>query len=173
MKRRTKLLSVVIATIMIAGWHIATAQSRAPISIVEHIRAGRLHTVVISDSVMALLAPAPKGATPDNESASQENQEEAAPKVINGKMVGYRVQVFSDNNPRTSKNEAKSKQRSVSERFPAWRTYITFNSPYWRLKVGDFRTQNEANEAAEELRRAFPGNAKEIRVVRDRINVSN
>ncbi|MDE7238043.1 MAG: SPOR domain-containing protein [Paramuribaculum sp.] len=53
------------------------------------------------------------------------------------------------------------------------RTYVTYNSPYWRLRVGDFRTQAEAAAAAEELRQAFPRSAKEIRVVRDNINSVN
>ena len=81
------------------------------------------------------------------------------------------VQVFSDNNARTAKNEARSKQRIISSRFPQYQTYVMYTSPYWRLKVGDFRTQQEANNAAEELRRAFPAYSKEIRVVRDRVTV--
>jgi len=64
------------------------------------------------------------------------------------------VQVFSDNNVRTAKAEAASKQRVISARFPQYQTYVRYTSPYWRLKVGDFRTQQEANAAAEELRKA-------------------
>lgn len=87
-------------------------------------------------------------------------------------MAGYRVQVFSDNNTRTAKTEANSKQRIISSRFPQYQTYVMYTSPYWRLKVGDFRTQQEATAAADELRKAFPAYSKEIRVVRDRVNIS-
>ena len=86
-------------------------------------------------------------------------------------MAGYRVQVFSDNNQRTAKNEARSKSRSIGSRFPKYRTYVSYTSPYWRLRVGDFRTRQEATAAADELREAFPSYSKEIRVVRDRINL--
>ena len=86
---------------------------------------------------------------------------------------GYRIQVFSDNNVRTAKAEAASKQRIISARFPQYQTYVRYTSPYWRLKVGDFRTQQEANDAADELRKAFPAYSKEIRVVRDRISLPN
>ena len=88
-------------------------------------------------------------------------------------MAGFRVQVFSDNNARTAKNEARSKQRTISSRFPQYQTYVMYTSPYWRLKVGDFRTQQEANNAADELRKAFPAYSKEIRVVRDRVNIND
>ena len=89
-----------------------------------------------------------------------------------GRMAGYRVQVFSDNNARTAKNEARSKQRTIASRFPKYQTYVMYTSPYWRLKVGDFRTMQEAQDAANEIGRAFPAFKKEIRVVRDRVNIT-
>ncbi len=87
------------------------------------------------------------------------------------KTAGFRVQVFSDNNQRTAKNEARTKARIIGERFPELRTYVTYTSPYWRLKVGDFRTQRDAQAAADDIRQAFPSYGKEIRVVRDRVNL--
>ena len=53
---------------------------------------------------------------------------------------------------------------------PQWDTYVTYASPYWRLRIGDFRTQYEAEKAAADIRRQFPRYAKEVRVVRDRVN---
>ncbi len=88
-----------------------------------------------------------------------------------GGRVGYRVQVFSDNNQRTAKNEARSKSHIIGGRFPQYKTYVSYTSPYWRLRVGDFRTKQEATAAAEELRNAFPAYSKEIRIVRDRVNL--
>ncbi len=85
-------------------------------------------------------------------------------------LAGYRVQVFSDNNTRTAKGEARVKARNISERFPEYRTYVIYNSPFWRLRVGDFRTQEEASDAAIRIKVEFPSYSKEIRVVRDRIN---
>lgn len=84
---------------------------------------------------------------------------------------GYRIQVFSDNNQRTAKNEARAKARLISEAFPELATYVVFNSPFWRLKVGDFRTQADAEDVANMIRHHFPSMASETRVVRDRINV--
>lgn len=86
---------------------------------------------------------------------------------------GYRVQVFSDNNPRTAKNEAHSKAAAIREAFPQWATYITYDSPYWRLRVGDFRTYDDATHAVVELKNAFPAYRRELRVVRDRIKVTD
>ena len=50
-------------------------------------------------------------------------------------------------------------------------TYIIYNSPFFRLRVGDFRSYEEANRALQDLKNAFPQFAREMRVVRDKINV--
>lgn len=84
---------------------------------------------------------------------------------------GYRVQVFDDNNPRTAAAQAKARGRQVETAFPQFKTYVSFNSPYWRVKVGDFRTRGEAEAAMAEIREAFPQYGAYLRIVRDRINI--
>lgn len=86
------------------------------------------------------------------------------------KSAGYRVQVFSDNNAHSAKAEARSKAQAIQERLPQYRTYVVYQSPYWRLKVGDFLTQSEAENAADEIKKIFPSFSREVRVVKDRIN---
>ncbi len=126
------------------------------ISIVEHITADSVNVIIQPDELLELLK---------YEKVSDEPERKG--------NIGYRVQVFSDNNARTAKNEARSKSRNISSRFPQYRTYVMYTSPYWRLRVGDFATEAEAEAAAADLKRAFPSYSREIRVVRDRINVNN
>lgn len=96
---------------------------------------------------------------------SDEQTISAAPKV----KAGYRVQIFDDNNVRTAKQEAQSRKQQIETHFPHLSAYVTFNSPYWRVKVGDFTTRSEAEAAMAEIRQAFPAMAKSLRIVRDRI----
>lgn len=84
---------------------------------------------------------------------------------------GYRVQVFSGNNQTKSKSEANWKQEKVKELFPNLQTYVTFKSPFWRLRVGDFRSYEEADQLMRQLKRAFPQFGKEMYVVRDEIKI--
>ena len=83
---------------------------------------------------------------------------------------GYRVQVFADNNARTAKDEARSKAIAIREQLPHLATYVTYEAPYWRLRVGDFRSESDAEAAAAEIKHYFPNISREVRVVRDRIN---
>ena len=85
--------------------------------------------------------------------------------------TGYRIQVFDDNNPRTARQSASSVKSRIENSFPAYRAYVTFNSPYWRVKAGDFRSRAEAESAMAEIKKAFPELKAYIRIVRDRVNI--
>ncbi|MCM1051762.1 MAG: SPOR domain-containing protein [Paenibacillus sp.] len=144
---------------------VSLSAQQATVTIVDHITAGTGNTVTQPDALLQRLV------TIVEETEEETHQDEPSRQLPGGRQAGYRVQVFSDNNVRTAKAEATSKQRVISARFPQYQTYVRYTSPYWRLKVGDFRTQQEANAVADELRKAFPAYSKEIRVVRDRISL--
>ena len=86
-------------------------------------------------------------------------------------VSGFRVQVFSSNIPRTAKAEAFNMELAVKEKFDYVDTYITFTSPFWRVRVGDFRTQTEAESMLGVLRKAFPETKNEFYVVKDNIKL--
>ena len=168
MTRRFTLILMMLAAVM-----AVSAQRPDTLNIVGHITADGVNTVTQPAALSRLLMRSAAASvavehTVDDQTEADKGASE--PAASKSRVAGYRVQVFSDNNSSTAKNEARSKARHISERFPEWRTYVIYNSPYWRLKEGDFRTQREANDAADEIKRAFPSYSKEVRVVRDRIN---
>ena len=90
------------------------------------------------------------------------------------KIQGFRVQVFSDgSNQRTLEARAKARGSSIVAKFPKYRGQIYSHSsaPNWYTRVGNFRTQAEAQAALAELKRAFPSISSEMRVVRSQIIV--
>jgi len=88
-----------------------------------------------------------------------------------GRMAGYRVQVFSGNNS-NAKSEGQTRENQIHLFFPEHNTYLTYGAPYWRLRIGDFRTNEEAADFAAELKKTFPAFKREITVVRDRVTIS-
>ncbi|MBM3185251.1 MAG: hypothetical protein ACKO7P_08000 [Bacteroidota bacterium] len=66
-------------------------------------------------------------------------------------LTGYRVQICFD--PEKSVVE-EVRNRFVSS-YPKIDTYMSFEPPYFNLKVGDFRTQIEAQTFAEKLQGAY------------------
>lgn len=87
------------------------------------------------------------------------------------KHQGYRIQIFSGNNQRTAKDEAFSKEKQIKERFPSLSTYVTYNAPFWRLRVGNYDSQEEAYFTQRQIAEAFPSFAKEIYIVREEVRV--
>jgi hypothetical protein len=84
-------------------------------------------------------------------------------------IPGYRVQVFSGNDQRTSKDEAFSKERKVTELHSELSTYVTYKSPFWRVRVGDFRTYEEAYLLLRQLTKELPGFGREMYVIKEDI----
>lgn len=87
------------------------------------------------------------------------------------RMGGFRIQIFSDNNVRTAKSNAEYRKRTVEQRMPGTRAYLKYESPYWRVQVGDYRTRAEAENAMAELRNAFPAYAADLKIVNERVNI--
>ena len=161
-----RLLPIALCLTVISAATVCAEETAVAVTIVDHITAGTSNVINQPEALLKRLMP-----IVDSDNEESTHDEHSRP--IGGRMAGYRVQVFSDNNVPTAKAEAAPKQRIISARFPQYQTYVRYTSPYWRLKVGDFRTQQEANDAADELRKAFPAYSKEIRVVRDRISLPN
>ncbi len=147
-----------LLTAMLAAQALSAEEPQPAPSLVDHVQADSIITINLPEGLRQRLSP----------SASDEQASDAG-KSQSARSVGYRVQLYSDNNARTAKTEAQTRARNIAGRFPQYRTYVVYNAPFWRLKVGDFRSQQEANSAAAEIKRAFPSYSREVRVVRDRI----
>ena len=117
----------------------------------------------------------------DKKKDEEKKKEEVTPKkpkrthtsqqTIESRGVGYRIQAYTDNNPRTAKAAAQRRARDIAMKFPQYRSYISYKAPAWRLRIGDFKTQREAKAALQRIKSVYPKFAREMVIVRDRINV--
>jgi len=83
------------------------------------------------------------------------------------KTKGYRIQVYSGNNQRLSKNEAESRRNAIQSSFPNMKVSVVYNSPVWRVKAGNFRTHEQASHALNELKNRLPSFGREMYIVND------
>lgn len=133
--------------------------------IISKIQASGNVVVIQPASLNRLLSP-----VIDNSSVTSESE---IRQQATASRTGYRIQVFDDNNPRTAAAHAKQREQQMRASFPHLGAYVSFNSPYWRVKVGDFRTRGEAEAAMEEIREVFPQFGAYLRIVPDKINISD
>lgn len=83
-------------------------------------------------------------------------------------IAGFRIQIYSDNTQRRAKDEAQQRAATIKEYDSELKTYITFNSPFWRVRVGDFVNYEDAVAKLRELKAAFP-QYEDMRIVKDNI----
>jgi hypothetical protein len=63
--------------------------------------------------------------------------------LFNPETDGYRVQIFFDAGT-NSKNKALTAKSEFETTYPDTKTYLSYKEPYYRVRVGDFRTLTEA-----------------------------
>jgi hypothetical protein len=70
-------------------------------------------------------------------------------------MEGYRIQIFFD-----SGNNSKTKAQSIYEgfkaKYPDVRAYLSFKSPNYKVRVGDFRTRLDAQRFLNDIIDEYP-----------------
>lgn len=168
MKHKQRLLTAAISALALVqtlGAQTAGQTDSVAVDLCSHITENGKIVLSMPDKLRERMRAEVQPSAGQNQEPQQSRPTQA------GRMAGYRIQVFSDNNSRTAKGEARSRARNISSQFPDYQTYVVYSSPYWRLRVGNFRSSEEATRVAEELKIAFPAYAREIRVVRDRITV--
>jgi hypothetical protein len=81
-------------------------------------------------------------------------------------MDGFRIQLFSD-----SGNNSKTKAQAVYDeflaKFPKLGVYLSFKSPNYKVRIGDFRTRLDAQRFLIELAGDYPN----AFIIADQINL--
>lgn len=76
-------------------------------------------------------------------------------RVKQSTVKGYRVVIFFDNGQYAS-DKARSTMESFSKQFPSINAYMVYESPYFKVSVGDCLTMEEAVILMNRVSGAFP-----------------
>ena len=77
---------------------------------------------------------------------------------------GYRLLVINTN----KRNEAIAAKSKIYTSFPELKAYLIYQSPYFKLKVGNFKERKEAEDYQKKLSKYFP---KGVYIMNDTIEV--
>ncbi len=83
----------------------------------------------------------------------------------NDGITGYRIQIFFDSG-NNSKQQATDVMEDFTIKYPEIGAYITFREPWYRVRVGDFRTKIEAIGFLQKIK----GKYRDAFIIRDKIN---
>jgi len=95
--------------------------------------------------------------------------------AINGtrewiEIEGYRVQIYSSNQQQTAKAEALDLEEKLQSQINQ-SIYVQYIPPFWKVRLGDFRTYEEAKGYKNTFVQQFPDLVGETYIVRDKIKV--
>ncbi len=83
---------------------------------------------------------------------------------------GFRVQVYSSNQQQTAKGEALDLETRLKDKI-SQTLYVQYLPPFWKVRIGDFRTYEEAKEYKKLFVQQFPDLMGDTYIVRDKIQV--
>ncbi|MBQ3997755.1 MAG: SPOR domain-containing protein [Paludibacteraceae bacterium] len=83
---------------------------------------------------------------------------------------GYRVQIYSSNQQQTAKAEALDLEDKLRDKLNQT-IYVQYLPPFWKVRLGDFRTYTEAKEYKKEFVQMYPEMQGDTYIVRDKIQV--
>jgi hypothetical protein len=81
-------------------------------------------------------------------------------------VSGFRINIFFQSGNH-SRGNALAAQAAFADIFPNMDSYVSFEEPYFRVNVGNFRTRLEASAALERLTATYP----QAHVVRSVLNL--
>ncbi len=89
-------------------------------------------------------------------------------KVIRANPIGYRLEVYQSNDQRVGQQEAQRIYAKLNGRVSV-PVYVRFYTPFWRVRLGDFGSLEEANNFKRSFLQQFPNMKAHTYVVRDHI----
>jgi hypothetical protein len=83
---------------------------------------------------------------------------------------GFRVQIYSSNNQQMAKLEAIRLEKDMRDKLDV-PIYVTYTPPFWKVRVGNFATYEDAIDFKNGFVREFPELTGDTYVVRDLVTL--
>lgn len=152
-----KKIVVTLAVMLAAALSLKAQKTKAPDG---YVWADSLVFVPVSDVDSTLAGKSIFRVLPDNvkviqSSAISKTMESKAAKDASREMSGYRIRIYFDNS-RTARGDSESALYRFKARNPGVTAYRTFDNPYFKVTVGDYRNKSEALAALQDIRIYFP-----------------
>lgn len=135
---------LLILCFLVLGAAALKAQDSTAVMLVDSTYVGR--------DVLSVIGPGAKvNQTATVKQALQKYASENADKSISG----YRIRVFYNNEP-SARTRSENIEALLKEQYPGIGVYRTFESPNYKVTVGDFRSKDEALGIYNALKSTYP-----------------
>ena len=161
MKMKKIVLSIIAVFCTLYGLRAQEVVEEVPVvrdSVIYHISAA-VDSSLIGESILSLMPSRARGGAANiNLYQSQQIKDNLSGYINKNKdrsISGYRVRIFFDNK-QNSRTSSEAAVESFKKCYPGIRTYRTYQSPFFKVTVGDFRTKSEAMALLKSVKYLFP-----------------
>ena len=112
----------------------------------------RVDSTLLGRNVLSVLG---SGVTVNQSAAMKSAFDSYVSANASKKVTGYRIRVYYENS-QNARNRSEAIARSSSGTYPGIGVYRTFESPNFKVCVGDFRTKDEALKLYHALKSSYP-----------------
>ncbi len=114
--------------------------------------ASPLDSALLGKNIFTVMGP---GVKVTQTSAVREALLQYTQKNESKQLSGYRIRVFYDNSPQ-ARTRSESIENSLKELYPEHKVYRSFESPNYKVLIGNFRSKDEALRIFNALRKTYP-----------------
>ena len=112
----------------------------------------RVDSTLLGRNVLSVLG---SGVTVNQSAAMKSAFDSYVSANASKKVTGYRIRVYYENS-QNARNRSESIARTISGTYPGIGVYRTFESPNFKVCVGDYRTKDEALKMYHALKSSYP-----------------
>lgn len=174
MKKTLMIIGLLCSMLM-----VGRAQQMDSVSLVALDTLDRLDTLVVLDSLeildeVTLITEQMLYAVVYQDSLVTQLMRDKRTGYMRGEHLvdGFRVQIYASNSQQVAKREAAELQQLIENQIDV-PVYTLSEPPFWKVRIGNFQTREEANEYKTLFLQLFPEMIGSTYVVPDKIIVLN
>lgn len=135
---------LLILSFLVLGAAALRAQDTTYVSVVDSTYVGR--------DILSVIGP---GAKVNQSAAIRQALQKYVGANAEKSISGYRIRVFYNSEP-SARSRSESIEATLKEQYPGIGVYRSFESPNYKVTVGDFRSKDEALGIYNALKGTYP-----------------
>ena len=135
---------LLILAILLAGSILLRAQ--------DTTRTAPVDSTLVGRSILSVLG---SGAQVEQSDAIRQALQQYTLDNAQKPISGYRIRVFYDNGPQ-ARTKSEGIAQSLRKQFPEVLVYRSFESPNYKVSIGDFRSKDEALRIFNAIKGSYP-----------------
>lgn len=162
MRKFLFILAIYLPTILIAQNDILPTDS---ILVNDTISIDSMHITLIMDDMSNAIVH-------QDSTITQLMMDKVTGRVRGEQIIdGFRVQIYASNQQQVAKNESLMLQQRIEPLLDV-PVYAISEPPFWKVRIGNFKTREEANTYKDILLNMFPDMVGSTYVVPDKITIT-